>query len=205
MLDPTLFQTFIRYFLEGHPLPALRLERMQFAVSEILSSEGSHPLAGSSSVAALGAKWTAVSQPPTTIDLTFCTPTAFSLRNGRFRHMHILPDPPLVFGELASYWDRLSGSDTKDAVRQFTAFGMAVARHDIASHMYQFSKSKQVGFCGKVVFKLLDDTNPTMTSYLNLLADLAFYTGVGYKTTMGMGQVVRTVKLPGGLNGLLGK
>ncbi|MCB0227313.1 MAG: CRISPR system precrRNA processing endoribonuclease RAMP protein Cas6, partial [Anaerolineae bacterium] len=112
----------------------------------------------------------------------------------RFRHMHILPDPSLVFGELAGYWDQLTASQTKEAVRQFTAFGVVVARHNIASHMYQYSKSKQVGFCGDVEFKILDDTNPTMTNYLNLLADLAFYTGVGSKTTQGMGQVVRIMK-----------
>ncbi|MCA9962857.1 MAG: CRISPR-associated endoribonuclease Cas6 [Anaerolineales bacterium] len=194
LLDPTLFQTFIRYFLEGRRPPTLRLEQMQFAISEILSTNGSHPLAGSSSLAALEAKWAAMSQPPTTIPLTFRTPTAFSLRNGRFRHMHILPDPSLVFGELAGYWDQLTASQTKEAVRQFTAFGVVVARHNIASHMYQYSKSKQVGFCGDVEFKILDDTNPTMTNYLNLLADLAFYTGVGSKTTQGMGQVVRIMK-----------
>lgn len=194
LLDPTLFQTFIRYFLEGRRPPTLRLEQMQFAISEILSTHGSHPLAGSSSLAALEAKWVGVAQPPTTIPLTFRTPTAFSLRHAAFRHMHILPDPPLVFGELASYWDQLTNSQTKEAVREFAAFGVAVSRHDIASHMYQYGQSKQVGFCGDVVFKVLDDTNPTMTAYLNLLADLAFYTGVGSKTTQGMGQVARIMK-----------
>ncbi|MCA9994892.1 MAG: hypothetical protein KDE56_04040, partial [Anaerolineales bacterium] len=110
LLDPTLFQTFIRYFLEGHTAPTLRLERMQFAISEILSTPGSHPLAGSTSLAELEAKWAAIPNPPTTIPLTFRTPTAFTMRNSPFRHMHILPDPPLVFGELASYWDGLTGS-----------------------------------------------------------------------------------------------
>ena len=43
LLDPTLFQTFIRYFLEGRRPPTLRLEQMQFAISEILSTNGSHP------------------------------------------------------------------------------------------------------------------------------------------------------------------
>jgi CRISPR/Cas system endoribonuclease Cas6 (RAMP superfamily) len=45
-----------------------------------------------------------------------------------------------------------------------------------------------------VTFEVLDKEATEMIRYLNCLADLAFYTGVGSKTTMGMGQVARTIK-----------
>ena len=198
LLDPILFQTFISYFLQGNR-PTIQLENIAFHVSEILTTPGSHPLAGYDSVQNLYTRWEQSNEPAsqlTTIQLHFRTPTAFSMRGSAHRHMHILPDPPLVFGQLADYWDRLSegafpGRDTRDTVRLFCAESVVVARYNIETHMYEYRRSKQVGFTGRVAFEILDKTTPTMIRHLNRLADLAFYTGLGSKTTMGMGQVSR--------------
>jgi CRISPR/Cas system endoribonuclease Cas6 (RAMP superfamily) len=43
-----------------------------------------------------------------------------------------------------------------------------------------------------VTYLLKDRRDEAMARLLNLLADFAFYSGVGYKTTMGMGMVKRT-------------
>lgn len=205
LLNPALFHTFINhflqgrgYFLHGDGRPTIRLDNIPFHISEILSSPGSHPLAGYDSLPALHTKWEQTTRLSdyATIRLNFRTPTAFSLKNGRFRHMHVLPDPALVFGQLASYWETLTGDTTldKDEVRQFAAMSIVVARHQIKTHMVQFSKSKQVGFTGHVHFLIQDKKDHAMIRRLNLLADLAFYTGVGSKTTMGMGQLMRIKK-----------
>ncbi len=193
LLDPTLFQTFISYFLQGNNRPAIQLESLTFHVSEILNTPGSHVLAGYESLENLYQKWDATTQlaDHQTIRLTFRTPTAFSMRSSPYRHMHILPDPPLVFGQLADYWDNLTGSDTRDAIRLFCAENVVVARYSLETHMYQYRRSKQVGFTGKVAYEVLDKEALNMTQHLNRLADLAFYTGVGSKTTQGMGQVNR--------------
>ena len=194
LLDPTLFQTFISYFLRGEHKPIIRLENLTFHVTEILSTPGSHKLAGYDSLENLGQRWHHADvgdKAHRQITLHFRTPTAFSIRNAPVRHMHILPDPPLVFGQLADYWDKLTGSETRDVVRTFSAERVVVARYDIETHMYQYRRSKQVGFTGHVTFEILDKQAATMIRHLNRLADLAFYTGVGSKTTMGMGQVVR--------------
>ena len=198
LLDPTLFQTFISYFLQGNNKPTIQLENLAFHISEILSTPGSHALAGYDSLHNLYTHWEQI-DPITshqTIHLHFRTPTAFSMRGSPYRHMHILPDPPLIFGQLADYWDLLSegaltGSNTRDAVRLFCAEGVVVSRYDLQTHMYEYRRSKQVGFAGKVAFEILDKGSPEMIQHLNRLADLAFYTGVGSKTTMGMGQVNR--------------
>jgi CRISPR-associated endoribonuclease Cas6 len=44
---------------------------------------------------------------------------------------------------------------------------------------------------GRVTYHLKDRQNWEMHRQLNLLADFAFYSGVGAKTAMGMGQVRR--------------
>jgi CRISPR-associated endoribonuclease Cas6 len=194
LLDPLLFQTFISYFLQGTHKPVIQLENLTFHISEILSTPGSHKLAGYDSLQTLLHRWTqveAANDASHKIALRFRTPTAFSMRSSPFRHMHILPDPPLVFGQLAQYWDTLTRSDTCDAVRLFCAESVVVARHKIETHIYQYRRSKQVGFVGKVAFEILDKEAIELIQHLNRLADLAFYTGVGSKTTQGMGQVAR--------------
>jgi CRISPR-associated endoribonuclease Cas6 len=196
LLDPALFHTFIHYFLQGGRSTQLRLDHMRFEITEILSTPGSHPLAGYTSLAQLHTFWeeTELTRDHDTIHLDFQSPTAFSFRNDHFRHMHVLPDPPVIFGELAGYWDRLTGSITQEAVRDFAACRVVVARHKIETHMYEYRNSKQIGFTGMVSFKLFGQANDGMVRHLNRLADLAFYTGVGYKTTMGMGQAIRRMK-----------
>lgn len=197
LLDPLLFQTFISYFLQGGRRPTLQLENITFHISEILSTPGSHKLAGYDSLQTLFTRWAEADAAEAAfrkITLHFRTPTAFSLRNAPFRHMHILPDPSLVFGQLADYWDRLTGSNTRDATRTFCAEAVVVARYSIETHIYQYRRSKQVGFAGNVAFEILDEAALEMIQHLNRLADLAFYTGVGSKTTQGMGQVVREAK-----------
>ena len=191
LLDSVLFNTFISYFLYNNNRPTIRLNQLTFQVSEILNAPHSHPLAGYDTLENLWHRWEmAPFQPSLTLD--FRTPTAFSLKSGLpHRVMHVLPDPTLVFGQLASYWDDLSGNDTKETVRQFAAFHLVVSRHKIETHMYQFNKGKQIGFTGRVTFDILDPTQLLLAQHIHRLADLAFYTGIGYKTTMGMGQLFR--------------
>jgi CRISPR-associated endoribonuclease Cas6 len=197
LLDPVLFQTFISYFLQGFGQPTIRLEDLTFQVTEILSTPGSHKLAGYDSLEFLNQRWDQAqisNRDHCQIPFHFRTPTAFSMRNAPIRHMHILPDPPLVFGQLADYWDRLTGSETREIVRAFCVERVVVARYDIETHMYQYRRSKQVGFTGYVTYEILDTDAISMIRHLNRLADLAFYTGIGSKTTMGMGQVRRIMK-----------
>jgi CRISPR-associated endoribonuclease Cas6 len=194
LLDPRMFQTFIRYFLQGGTRPAIRLEKQQFHISEILSTPGSHPLAGCASLDELFHRWQQADpgdKAHHTIELEFRSPTAFSIKNTPHRHMHLLPDPVLVFGQLATYWDKQTGSDTAEAIRAYCQDHLVVARHKIETHVFQFNKGPQVGFTGAVTYKLLETGAGDIIQHLNRLADLAFYTGLGTKTTMGMGQVQR--------------
>ena len=194
LLDAHLFHTFIQNFLQPAQPATINLRQIPFHINEILSSPGSHPQAGYNSFEHLFSHW---SEKPLTpadrfITLDFCSPTAFSRRGRAFRAMHVLPDLYFVFGELARYWDHYTENDTMEAARAFANECVVVARHEIATHMYDFGRDrKQVGFAGTVTFEIKEKNEPAFIRHLNRLADLAFYTGIGYKTTMGMGQVVR--------------
>lgn len=193
LLDARLFHTFTSYFLQGDNRPTIHLDGAPFHISEVLGTSGSHQLAGVTSLRQLQDQWSDIDLQGDhrTIALHFRTPTAFSLRGSGFRHMHVLPDSALVFGQLAGYWDRLSRNNTQEATTEEAEMSAAVARHDIKTHAYQFKQGVQIGFTGRVTYKILDTENETLIRHLNRLADLAFFTGLGYKTTMGMGQVTR--------------
>jgi len=207
LLDPVLFHSFIAYFLRPAHRPRLRLEPIGFQVTELISTPGGHPLAGYTSPVELYKQWEAADMSPDRrhISLEFRSPTGFSLKDedeeGQkppaarprpARRMHVLPDAAFVFGGLAAAWDRLTGGETQAAVRAYAAECVVVARHDIETHMVDFGGGrKQVGFTGRVRYELLGEEDEPLARHLNRLADLAFYTGVGSKTTMGMGQVGR--------------
>jgi CRISPR-associated endoribonuclease Cas6 len=190
---PLLFQTFISYFLDNFRQSTITLGAVQFVVTEILTTPHSHEWAGVNSVADLWTHWE-TNDAPHTLALDFTSATAFSIRNPNAKHrlQHVLPDPYFVFGELAGYWDRLADYVSQDAVRVFSAENIAIARHDIKTKMVDFGRNrKQVGFVGQVRYEILNASNQPMLRHIHRLADLAFYTGVGSKTTMGMGQVRR--------------
>ena len=74
--------------------------------------------------------------------------------------------------------------------------GVVIEDYDLRTHQVQFAQHPQRGFVGTCCYQLRgpdEATTPdaplTVRQQLLLLAQLAFYCGVGYKTPMGMGQV----------------
>lgn len=59
------------------------------------------------------------------------------------------------------------------------------------SELVQFSNYKIIGFKGIVEYRLGKEFTREEKRVINTLADFAFYAWVGYKTTMGMGLMVR--------------
>lgn len=74
--------------------------------------------------------------------------------------------------------------------------GIIIAKYDLKHHHVRFTTHQQIGFVGMCEYHLrgsdeemLADAPLTVRQQLLLLVHLAFYCGVGYKTTMGLGQV----------------
>lgn len=196
LFDRLLFETFIAYFLQPGSRPVVRLAEAHFLVTEILTLAQSDPWAGSTTLAALWDGWEAETTLPDRLMLEFCTPTSFNRKLGAdgqplpHRQTVALPLPEFVFGGLATLWDLLTGQETTDAVRAYALDYMTVGRHQIETVMVDLDNGKrQVGFVGPVTFELLGKWPPALARHIQRLADLAFYTGVGSKTTHGMGQV----------------
>jgi CRISPR-associated endoribonuclease Cas6 len=66
-----------------------------------------------------------------------------------------------------------------------------VLRYELKTQMYDFGNYRQVGFVGPCTFGLPQCQPADVLRGMQLLLESAFFTGVGYKTTMGMGQTRR--------------
>lgn len=113
-----------------------------------------------------------------------------------------LPLPQYVFPWLARRWQTLAPPELAGVVQQerieryLQLDGVVIEDYDLRPHRVQYALHPQRGFVGNCTYVLrgadeavTPESPLTVRQQLLLLAQLAFYTGVGYKTPMGMGQV----------------
>lgn len=130
--------------------------------------------------------------------------TAFSRGNsksgyGTFPIM--LPLPQMVFQNLVRRWEDIAPPELaniiqKERVEQYLEEdGVIIVDYNLTSHYVHFTTHQQRGFLGTCTYQLRgrdEATSPdaplNVRQQINLLSRLAFYTGIGYKTAMGLGQ-----------------
>lgn len=190
ILDDTLFKTFIDYFMNinGTKLPEIRLGDAHFCVSEILTTPGSHPWAGYTSVENLQKK---LDQPaPQRFKFELFTVTSFKMQD---ENIETLPKPERVFGNLAGAWRELTGEDHVKAIEEYAGRNLVAGNYQLKTERTLLHNNHQLGVVGQVEFIRMDKEDSPSAHALNLLAELAFYTGLGRKTAQGMGMCSRVV------------
>lgn len=123
------------------------------------------------------------SQQAKKINFRFCTPTAFRLT----QYDSSLPDRDSVFRSLLKRWNRYSGNPFNETIFE----SIYPSFFDIKTEIVNDKRSKFIGCVGEISFSLLGNVDPQTIKQINTLANFAFYSGVGRKTPMGMGQVFR--------------
>jgi CRISPR-associated endoribonuclease Cas6 len=186
-----IFERFMTRFLDGGGRPTVRLGRAVLLIKEIVATPEGHGWAGYESWGGLvqGA------EPDHEIVLEFSSPTAFGFGQKDWgKKVMVLPLPETVFGSLARSWNALAPGPfrvNRKRLREYLDEHVVIKRiDDLHTQMLRFRRSYQVGFVGQITYGLMAD-DETIQCQLNALADLAFYAGVGMKTTMGMGQCRR--------------
>jgi len=189
LLDPALFQAFLKRLLVAGPDLRLRIGQLSFAVESAIGVPGENPWVNYTTIAALRAG----AGTDRYVRLLFASPTAMSLgaKGPAKQRMILLPWPQYVFASLRGAWNRLTGDDIPIEFERWVADYVMVRKvRNWQTHVYKLKRGVRPGGVGDVVFEALD-LDPTYLRTLNLLADFAFYSGVGSKTTMGMGQARR--------------
>ncbi len=169
--------------LLGRERRVVFLEKTAFTVLGLLSTADAD-LTGW----AANSNWQELSMalPQQRITLHFASPTAFSLGDHKFA---LYPEPMLVWDSLLRSWNLYAPEGVqieKMAVREFVKEQVIISDYHLQTTTFHFPKHVQKGFVGSCTY--LVKSRETPAEYVAALAALALYSGVGYKTTMGMGQ-----------------
>ncbi|GHV28347.1 hypothetical protein FACS1894167_05100 [Synergistales bacterium] len=117
--------------------------------------------------------------------LRFVSPTGFKRNN----HQFFLPLPELVFGGLLRKWRALIAPDAWPELE--TVFPqIEIKNYRAESHAVKLKSDRILrGFCGETEYSLQNLTDSEHIA-LSALAMFAFFVGVGYKTSQGMGETL---------------
>lgn len=187
--------------------PFIQIGKQAFLLETVMSTpEGSAGWAGFTTFADLVERARALrfgrAEP---LALEFASLTAFNWINVADKtygnHYARLPMPRYVFPGLARRWQELAPPELAHVVQKerieayIEADGVVIDDYELQAHKVHFSEYPQRGFTGTCCYLLRGPDEPTIREapltirqQLWLLGQLAFYTGVGYKPTMGMGQ-----------------
>ena len=174
--------------LLGSSRPSIRLGSVHFAITEVLGSPGSHPWVGYTTIEQLQA----LDERPSRWTLEFESPTAirWGQADDGTRRVEVFPQPRPAIAGLRSRWDKLTGETWGRDFEEWVERNVAVGRiWHWETEPFPYRKQTYVGGLGKLEYRCLDTSNGANVAHFNRLLHLAFFTGIGYKTTHGLGQV----------------
>ena len=190
----------------GSTPPFIQLGKQLFLLEEVLLGE-SDPSGwtGFTSPHALVEKAAQVKcGKTTTLTLEFASLTTFNRGSSKTTYgsyQAMLPLPLYVFQNLLKRWEDIAPPDLAnviqaEALEQYLQEdGVVIIDYNLTAHHVHFTAHQQRGFVGSCTYQLRgssekSDTEAPLTlqQQVFLLAQLAFYSGVGYKTAMGLGQ-----------------
>lgn len=131
----------------------------------------------------------------TFIRMEFAAPTAF----GQGDREEAAPMPRHIFGSLFRRWNAACPSKLKIDAYSSEEFLRLVEDNVVLAHPFAFrsaiadlgDKLKLTGFVGHSTYRIRGKPDSTFIRLINLLADAAFFTGLGKKTSRGCGTVRR--------------
>lgn len=192
-LNATIVNTFtMRFFTLDASTLRVRLGNNAFQVVRVEGSAANGNVwVGRSSFVELGQ-----AVPARSWTFQFVSPTTFSMGEQDWggRKFVVMPEPHLVFDSLAGAWNTFAPENLERvdvyALKAYVEKFMVVTSYNCQTAVLDFKQNRQLGFVGEVSYRVMEK-NPSleMATLLHQLAGLALYAGVGYKTTMGMGQV----------------
>lgn len=118
------------------------------------------------------------------VGMYFYSPTTFRVKGNNCP----LPEPRKVFLNLLHKWNRYSPVHLGDNFTDYIEANVNPGMYKLETKIMHFDCYKQVGFTGTCWFNVRDRQEAIFLKIVHMLAAFSFYAGVGYKTTMGMGQ-----------------
>ena len=186
-LNQAVCQGLVSAFLDRPP-ETWNLHGHGFRVTGAGCDPETHEWAGRTGYRELAARLVQPGRRPNRVRLELATATGFKQTAGP--HMP-LPLPELVFGSLADRWNAFSPVAFSPELRRFCAEQVALSSFRLESRSVAYRNGgMRIGAAGRASYTILGQ-DPYWRAVLDVLADFAFYCGVGGQTTTGMGQVRR--------------
>ncbi|MGB0564643.1 MAG: CRISPR system precrRNA processing endoribonuclease RAMP protein Cas6 [Spirulinaceae cyanobacterium] len=176
VLASSYAQALLKGIEQGGDAP-LVFNEQPFKIVGVLTLPGSHKLAGAT-------PYTLLHQTPAakTITLQLRSPTSF--KQGK-KDIQPLPLPELVFNSLQRRWNAFAPEDLRFTPIEWHG---RVSAYDLKTHRLTIKKSTEIGAQGRISYEFPD---PDQAKRAAVLAQFAFFAGVGRKTALGMGQVLK--------------
>jgi CRISPR-associated endoribonuclease Cas6 len=153
-------------------------------VQAVFCENGSHPLAEQTNYTELAAASLLENEAPDRyVNFLFASPTDFHRDRKQFPY----PLPELVIGSLLEHWNAFAPIAFPSEARRYAEECLHLSRFQIRSRGVQVAGGFEIGMVGSVSFGTLNYDRYWM-SLMQTLARFSFYSGVGVKTAMGMGQ-----------------
>ena len=211
-LYPLFHEALMRFNADtsrGQKPPFMQLGKQTFLLEEVIAEPGdSSDWADCTSFGKLvdWARTLRLSRVET-LELEFASLTTFNRSNKRSQvyggHSALLPLPHYVFPGLVRRWQELAPPELEgmvqgELVEQYVENdGIIISDYALRPHQVYFANHLQRGFVGRCVYdvrgpdeKVTEEAALMVRQQILMLARLAFYCGLGYKTAMGMGQVL---------------
>lgn len=113
----------------------------------------------------------------------FLTPTTFKQGN----HLVPMPIPKLIFKNILRKWNAFSPYKIEDFDSEEIEEYILISSYNIKTEKIEFSNFSAVGFVGNITVNISNSVNEHLLKAINILSNFLIYSGVGYKSTMGMG------------------
>jgi len=159
---------------------SIYLGKCPFVIRSIYSLPETHPLVGCSDYNILAN----TSLARNNITLEFISPTSFK----QHQNIQPFPLPELVFGNLLRRWNRFAPTELQFSQIEWQGL---VSAFELKTHALKMAGGAEIGAVGWVKYHFIDREQARIA---NILANFAVFSGVGRKTSMGMGQVKLKVK-----------
>ncbi|MEG6617607.1 CRISPR-associated endoribonuclease Cas6 [Peptococcaceae bacterium 1198_IL3148] len=166
-------------------LEEIKLAGAEFKLVSVTSSAEQHPWAGLTTYEEIYNRCVGNTEVSFKIGMDFSSPTTFRDHGSNYP----LPDPIKVFNNLLKKWDAYSPVSLGGNFIEFIEANVYPSMFRLQTKIMHFDRYKQVGFTGSCQFAIRSQQDAIFISVMHMLSQYAFYAGVGYKTTMGMGQV----------------
>jgi CRISPR-associated endoribonuclease Cas6 len=175
-----------RHFLEASPIH-MSLGTISLRLNRILMTPAAAPVGWIGST-----DWNTLAMSPlahSSFTMHFNSPTAFSLGEHQFE---LFPKPQFVWGSLLRTWNRYAPECfriEKQRLQEVLARHVTITSRTLRTQTLYFPAYVQKGFVGRCSYHM-EEGQPF--AEIASLTAFAPYAGVGYKTTMGMGQTLVT-------------